>query len=174
MANLIRKGTDKDEQGKAMQPVREHDPMRWFREMMRDPFREMLRWDPFREMFPSFGAQQQTFAPAFEVCEHKDRFVLSADMPGVKEQDLDIKLTGNRLTVSGKRESETEEKVDTYYAAERSYGMFTRSFTLPPDQVDLDHVTAELKNGVLTIVVPKRAGAQSRTIAIKGPTTQKS
>src|SRR5215813_2569490 len=174
MANLIRKGNDKDDQ-KAMQPQpREHDALRWFRDVMRDPFREMMRWDPFREMFPSFLGQHQVFAPAFEVAEHKDRFVFTADLPGVKESDLDVKLTGNRLTISGKRESETEEKVDTYYAAERSYGTFMRSFTLPAEQVDLEHVTADLSGGVLTLVVPKKAGAQSRNISIKTTSSQKS
>jgi HSP20 family protein len=167
MANLLRRGNGGEPQQQGL-ARREFDPMR----LMRD----MMRWDPFREMMPSlFGmAEPASFSPAFEVAEHKDRFVFKADMPGVKESDLDVKLTGNRLTVTGKRESEHEEKADTYYACERSYGSFTRAFTLPPEQVDLDHVTAELKNGVLSVVIPKRMGAQSRQIAIKGGAAQRS
>jgi len=79
----------------------------------------------------------------------------------------------HRLTVSGKREAEREDKDDTYYAYERSFGSFLRTFTLP-EGFDADHVYAELKDGVLTIVVPKKPTAQARTIAIKGGDFKKS
>ena len=131
-------------------------------------FREMMRWDPLREMMPAlFGSEGGMFAPAFEVVEDKDKYVFSADLPGVKDKDLDIKLTGNRLTIAGKRECEHEDKSETYYACERSYGSFTRSFTLPAESVDLDTVTADLKDGVLTIAIPKKATAQSKQIEVK-------
>ncbi|HUJ60995.1 MAG TPA: Hsp20/alpha crystallin family protein [Kofleriaceae bacterium] len=162
MANLIRR--DGNEPARTQQ--REVDPMR----MMR----EMLRWDPFREMQSFFGRESEVFDPDFEIADHKDRFVFRADLPGVKESDLEVKLTGNRLTISGKRESEHEDKADSYYACERSYGSFTRSFTLPTDQADLDHATADLRDGVLTIAIPKLAQAQSRSISVKGTGTQKS
>lgn len=141
-----------------------------------DPFRWLLRWDPFREMTPSWFGQppaEATFSPAFEVKENKDNFLFKADLPGMKEQDIEVKLTGDRLTVSGKREAEREDKGDTYYAYERSFGSFLRTFTLPAG-FDGDHVHAELKDGVLTIVVPKHAAAQAKTIAIKGGDVQKS
>ena len=128
--------------------------------------RDLLRWDPFREMLPAMYGEQAAFAPAFEVAEHKDRFVFSADLPGVKDKDVDIKLTGNRLTISGKRESEHEDKTDTFYACERSYGTFTRTFTLPSESIDLEHVSANLKDGVLSIVIPKRATQESKQIAV--------
>jgi HSP20 family protein len=72
------------------------------------------------------------FVPDFEVKETKEGFVFKADVPGIKEKDLEITMTGNRLTISGKREAEMEERSDTYYACERSYGSFTRAFTLAP------------------------------------------
>lgn len=72
---------------------------------------------------------------------------------------------GNRLTTSGKRESEKEDKEGTYYACERSYGSFTRAFTLP-EQTDASHIKAELKNGELTIVVPKIAAAVAKRIPV--------
>src|SRR5262245_43358340 len=77
-----------------------------------------------------------------------------ADVPGVKESDLDVTLTGNRLTISGKREAERKEQTETYYAYERSYGDFTRAFTLP-DGIDTNSVVADLKDGVLTVSVRK-------------------
>ena len=141
-----------------------------------DPFRWLLRWDPFREMAPSWFGQppaEATFSPAFEVKENKDSFLFKADLPGMKEPDVEVKLQGDRLTVSGKREAETEDKGDTFYTYERSFGSFLRTFTLP-DGFDADHVHAELKDGVLTIVVPKKAVAQAKTIAIKGGDAKKS
>jgi HSP20 family protein len=151
----------RNREGAPAQPSRQDwDPMRWAR--------DLLRWDPFREMMPSFPTAELAFAPAFEVKETKDGFVFKADVPGVKEQDLDITHTGNRLTITGKREAEHEEKSDTYYASERSYGSFTRAFTLP-DGVDGDHVRAELNAGVLTIVVPKLPEAQPKKISVGTP-----
>jgi HSP20 family protein len=133
-----------------------------------EPFRlmrEMLRWDPFQEMRPLWGGEVTSFLPAFEVKENKDSFVFKADVPGVKEQDIEVTNTGSRLTVSGKRESEKEEKDDTYYACERTYGSFSRSFTLP-EQADASHIKAEMKNGELTIVVPKTSAAVAKKVPI--------
>jgi len=134
-----------------------------------DPFRAMrdlLRWEPLAEFAPSFaGFESAVFSPAFEVKETKEGFVFRADVPGVKDADLDVKLTQNRLTVSGKRESEKVEKGDTYYTSERSYGSFTRAFTLP-DGVDADQIRAELKEGVLTLTVPKKPESQPKKISI--------
>lgn len=133
-----------------------------------DPFqamRELFRWDPFQlgALLP-FQAVT-SFAPNFEVKENKESFVFRADLPGVAEKDLQVQLNDNRLSVSGKRESEKTEQNDTFYATERSYGSFTRSFTLP-EGTDADKAHAELKNGVLTIAIPKRPEAQPRKINV--------
>jgi HSP20 family protein len=141
-----------------------------------DPFRWLLRWDPFREMTPSWFGQppaEATFSPAFEVKESRNRFLFKADLPGMKEQDVEVKLTGDRLTISGKREAEREDKDDTYHAYERSFGSFLRTFTLPGG-FDAEQVYAELKDGVLTIGVPKKPAAQARSIAIQGGDLKKS
>lgn len=124
-----------------------------------DPFRamrELLRWEPFGELAPSFRALEgAAFSPDFDVKETTEGFVFTADVPGVKEGDLDIRLTQNRLSISGKRESEKTEKGDQFYTTERSYGSFTRAFTLP-DGVQADKISAELKGGVLTLMLPKK------------------
>ncbi len=140
-----------------------------------DPFefmRGMLGWDPFedvgRALAPTAG-----YVPAFDVKETKDSYVFKADMPGVKESDLDISLSGNLLSVSGKREEEHREEGDQYYSFERSYGSFSRSFSLPSG-VDLDHVGAELKNGELEIRVAKKPEIQAKKIPLmKGRETEK-
>lgn len=137
-------------------------------------------WDPFRimlEMFNDHGARElrhpeQVFVPTFEVFERKDGYVFKADLPGVKQEDLDITLNANRLTVSGKREAEERKEGERFYAYERSFGTFTRSFTLP-EGVDAEHVAAELKNGVLTLVVPKKPEVQPKKITIKASTEVK-
>jgi HSP20 family protein len=131
--------------------------------------RDFFRWDPFRQMVPGlFGAaEERTFLPSFEVKETKDGYLFKADLPGVKEEDIDISLTGNRLTVSGKRESEEGESGETYYTYERSYGSFSRSFTLP-EGIDADHVKADLKEGVLSLLLPKKPELQPKKVSLKG------
>jgi HSP20 family protein len=135
-----------------------------------DPFermRELIGFDPFEQMGRMVGGQEQTwnFVPAFEVKETKDAYIFKADLPGVKEGDLDITLTGDRLTISGKRETEKEDESDRFYAYERSYGSFSRSFTLP-EGVDGEHCAAELKDGVLNLRLPKVPEVQPKRITV--------
>jgi HSP20 family protein len=134
-----------------------------------DPFlslRDLMRWDPFREMMPALPSfEDVSFAPAFQVKETKDAFVFTADLPGIAEKDLQVQLSDNRLSISGKRESEKNEQGDTYYTSERSYGSFTRSFILP-EGLDRDKLRAELKNGVLSVTAPKRPEAQPKKISV--------
>jgi HSP20 family protein len=141
----------------------------------RDPFRlvrDMLGWDPFRDvMAPSWRLEPPAFVPAFEVKETKESYIFCADLPGVKEEELELRLTGNRLAILGKRMAETEEKNETIFVYERSYGAFTRTFTLP-EGIDADHVRAELKEGVLRVVVPKLPEMQPRKIAIQSETVK--
>jgi HSP20 family protein len=161
MANIIRKNT-----GQMATTGTEWDPFR----MMRD----MLRWDPFREImprFPTFEEKGVAFMPDFEVKETKDAYVFKADLPGVEDKDLEVTLNANRLTVSGKREAEAREEGDTWYAYERTFGNFSRSFTLPED-VNSDDVRADLKNGVLTVAVPKKPERQPKKIEVKGEKTE--
>jgi HSP20 family protein len=134
-----------------------------------EPFRgmrDLLAWDPFREMSP-FAEMPSTFMPSFEVKETKDAYVFKADVPGIKDNDIDVSLTGSRLTISGKREEEKKEQTDTYYTYERSYGSFTRSFTLP-EGIVTSSIAADLKDGVLTINVKKAPEAIPQKIAVQG------
>ncbi len=141
-----------------------------FQRRSREPFglmRELMDWDPFAEMRPALAAREPAFAVRFEVKEAKDAYLFKADVPGVEEKDLEITLTGNRLTVSGKRESEAREETETYFAAERSYGSFSRSFTLP-EGASVDDADADLTAGVLTIVIPKKPANQPRKLSLSG------
>jgi HSP20 family protein len=111
--------------------------------------------------------QPAHFTPDFEIKETKEGFVFKADVPGVKEKDIEITMTGNRLTISGKREADSEENTDIYYARECSYGGFTRAFTLPEGTDDSSHIRAELNQGVLVLLLPKRPEQQPRRIEVK-------
>jgi HSP20 family protein len=133
-----------------------------------DPFkmmRDWLRWDPFRAIAPSLAVEREWW-PSFEIRENGDTFLFRADVPGVKQGDIEVSLTGHRLQISGKREAEKETKDDTVYLYERSFGSFTRSFTLP-EGIDATHVKSELKDGVLTVVVPKAAAMKPKKIEVQ-------
>jgi HSP20 family protein len=105
-------------------------------------------------------------APAFDVKETKEAYLFKADVPGIQDKDLEVTITGNRLTVGGKRDEEKEERSDRYYTYERNYGSFSRSFTLP-DGADTDKLRASLDSGVLTVTVPKKPEVQPKKVAVK-------
>lgn len=161
MSNITVRKQNGDRPVSTTEPAATWDPWR--------TMRALLTWDPFREMapFPAVDEHAVAFTPAFDVKETKDAYLFKADVPGMTEKDLEVTITGNRLTIGGKRDQENEEKNDRYYCYERSYGAFTRSFTLP-DGADLDQLTARLERGVLDVVVPKRPEVQPKKIAVKG------
>lgn len=133
-----------------------------------DPFElmhEMLNWEPLRELGTP-GRGTPTFNAQFDVKETKDAYVFRADLPGVAEDQVEISLTGNRLTISGAREEEKRDESERWFTYERSHGSFTRLFTLP-EGVDAENVRADLKNGVLEVVVPKKPEVQPRKINLK-------
>jgi HSP20 family protein len=107
-----------------------------------------------------------SFVPRFDVKENAESFVFRADLPGVKEQDLDISLQNGVLTVSGTRQTEEKKEGDSYYLYERKYGSFSRSFALP-EVADPDKVEADLKDGILSISIGKRVEAKPRKIGLK-------
>ena len=127
-----------------------------------------MHWDPFQRMTPFWpGEQPARLTPDFEVKETQEGFLFKADVPGIKQEDLEVTMTGNRLTITGKREADTKEATDTYYACERSYGSFTRAFMLPEGTGSGDHIQAELNDGVLTLLLPKKPELQPRRIELK-------
>lgn len=155
-------------------------PRRESRELSRgrsfDPveaFRELMRWDPFRELGigGAVPPQLQQFTPQFDVKETNDAYVFTADMPGMKEEDVDVSITGHRLTITGERNEEKKEGDERYHMVERSYGSFTRSFTLP-EGTDPENVDGQLKDGVLQIRVPKKPEVQARKLSLKGKGAQ--
>ena len=106
--------------------------------------------------------------PAVDIVEKDKAFEVSVELPGLSESDIDVKVTDNRLTVTGEKKEEREETDKGYHLSERRYGSFMRSFSLPPG-VDAGKIDASFKNGVLRVTLPKGAEAAKpeKKIAIK-------
>ncbi len=103
--------------------------------------------------------------PSVDLSENKDSFVLKAELPGMKKEDVKVTLQNNILTISGEKKQEQEEKGKTFHRIERSYGSFSRTVELPV-AVKTDAIKADFKDGVLTVELPKLEEAKPKEIAI--------
>ena len=106
------------------------------------------------------------WAPAIDVMETNEEFQIRAELPGVEKKDVKLSVENGVLLISGHREQEKEEKGKRYHKIERAYGNFARSFTVP-ETVDAEKVTAEFKNGLLTVRLPKSEKARPKSIEVK-------
>ena len=140
-----------------------------------DPF----RWDPFEgsDWFPSlrrargdlaelFGRGEGRFLPAIDIGEDDGQYVVTAELPGTQREDVTVELKDGMLTIRGEKKSEREEKKEHRRYVERSYGTFSRAFTLPSD-ADQDRIQAAFKDGVLTVTIGKSAETKPKTVDIK-------
>lgn len=138
----------------------------------------LIRWEPapfnteITRLFNNFfdtptGGQgvARRWIPAVDLVESEGEYVLKADLPGLTEQDVNIELDGNVLTVSGERKSEHEDKSKGYYRYERSYGSFSRRLTVP-EGVDPEAIKASVENGVLEVRIPKPEARKPHKIAV--------
>lgn len=107
-----------------------------------------------------------TFTPSINTREGKFAYHIDVDLPGVKKEDISVKIENNVLTLKGERKTKEEVKKEDYYKMESSFGSFTRSFTLP-DNVDSENIHAENKDGVLEITLPKKEGKNKSAKEIK-------
>ena len=145
----------------------------------------VVRWEPFRDLltlqdrmnrmfdesYRGRGASEDdwalggSWAPAVDIYEHEGNIVLTAELPGVDPKDVDIRVENNVLTLRGQRKWSDEVKRESYHRVERSYGGFTRSFTLP-NVVDTEKIKADFRDGMLKLVLPKKEEAKPRQISI--------
>ena len=139
-----------------------------------NPFRELLTpQDRMNRLFeasrpgsrPESEAPLGNWAPAVDIYETEKEIVLKADLPGIKLEDVDIRVENNVLSVRGERRFEKEVKEDNYHRVERAYGNFVRTFALP-NTVSADKIEAAYENGVLRITMPKREEARPKQIRI--------
>ena len=147
----------------------------------------IVRWEPFRDLLglqermnrmfdESYRGARATgnadewalggsWAPAVDIYEQDGNIVMKAELPGVDPKTVDIRLENNTLTLRGERKLDTQVNQDSYHRVERSYGAFSRSFTLPT-VVDQGSIKAEYRDGVLKLTLPKREEAKPRQIQI--------
>lgn len=138
------------------------------------PLLQRARRDPFDDWFRALwrfpwnteDALSMDWAPAVELTEENGGYRLTAELPGIRREDVEITLEDNVLTLKGKKEEEKEEKDKHYHLSERRYGEFQRSFLLPRS-VATDAIRAEMKDGVLTLFLPKMQEAVGRKIEIE-------
>jgi HSP20 family protein len=146
----------------------------------------LVRTDPFRDLFAlqdqlfrTFdsayrgGRQQEeqqpmtaTWSPLVDIFENADGITIKAELPEVDARDVELLVEGNTLTLKGERKLEKAEERDGYRRIERTYGAFSRTFTLP-STVDVEHITAESKDGVLKVFLPKKAETRPRQIKVQ-------
>jgi len=122
----------------------------------------------FEEFFkdvPFTQESRENWMPAVDILEKEGNLILRAELPGMTEKQIDIKLEGNTLTLKGERKMENEDKKSNYHRIESFYGSFTRSFRLP-DTVDAEKINAEYKNGVLTVTIPQKPEVRPREIPV--------
>jgi HSP20 family protein len=124
------------------------------------------RWDitPWRP-FWWLSAEERGWMPAIDVFEKDDKFVVKAELPGMKEEDIDVSVVGDTLTIKGERKTETEVKEEDYCRCERSYGSFVRSIPLP-STVNADKIEANYEGGVLEVSLPKVAKVKPKKVKV--------
>lgn len=145
----------------------------------------MIKYDPFRELrglqdemnrlfnvgLTRSGNQEDivrgAWSPSVDIFENKDKIVIEAELAGMKPEEVDVSIENNVITLRGERKFEKNEESENYHRVERSYGSFTRSFTLPRTVIS-DEADASFENGVLSITLPKREEAKARKVEIKG------
>ena len=124
----------------------------------------IVRWDPFRDF--GFTAPSTTWVPPVDIYQTSEHeLVLNAELPDMSREDIDINIENFVLTIKGEKKAAADVKGEQFHHVERRYGAFTRSFSLP-QTVDPNRVTAEYKQGVLTVRLPLRDEAKPRSIKV--------
>jgi len=125
-------------------------------------------FEEFFNDFPltsSFADARENWNPAVDILEKDGNLILRAELPGLTEKQIELKLEGNTLTLKGERKMDTEDNKNNYHRVESFYGSFLRTFRLP-DTVDMDKISADYKNGVLTITMPQKPEVRPREIPV--------
>ena len=121
----------------------------------------------FSTLFDRSAAEARSWTPPMDLVEAEDHFLLRADLPGMREEDVSIEVRDNTLRISGERKTEQEQRERGWYRLERQFGKFSRALTLP-DGIDPDAIEANFDHGVLEVKIPKPEERKPRRIAIKG------
>ena len=125
-------------------------------------------WDHFLEDIFGDGWKKNSnsWSPSVDVSEDNNTYTITADLPGISKKDINMNVKENVLRISGERKNANDKKTSTYFRTERGFGTFNRSFHLP-DNVNDKKITADFKNGVLTVIIPKSEEIKVKDIEIK-------
>jgi len=146
-------------------------------------WRRRDEWDPFKDLFdlqkeinrlfetsfsrlPQRFISEESFAPAIDLYEDENEYVVEAELPGLKQDEIKVSVEDDILTISGEKKREKEVKEGNLYRSERFYGKFERQIVLPQN-TEKDNIKASYKNGVLKVVIPKKEEAKSKRVDIK-------
>ncbi|HWA27176.1 MAG TPA: Hsp20/alpha crystallin family protein [Lacunisphaera sp.] len=146
---------------------------------------QIVQWNPFQELEQMHarlsslfeGGRQngraghnlpalETWAPVVDIVEDDRAYLVKAELPGIRKEDVQVTLEDGVLTISGERKQEHEEKTRKFHRVERSYGSFTRSFGLP-DNIDAEKIEARFRDGILAVAIAKSESARPRQIEVK-------
>jgi len=142
----------------ALQPSREMEEVgRRFEDIFGRPF--------LPGIWRAFPSEEMVWAPAINVIEKEDKFVVKVELPGVKEEDVNVTVAGNTLTIEGEKKAESEVKKKGYYYSETSYGSFSRSIIIP-STVDASKIEANYDKGVLEIILPNAPEVKPKKITV--------
>jgi len=125
-------------------------------------FEEFFNDFPFNNSSPE---TRESWSPSVDILEKDGNLILRAELPGMTEKQIELKLEGNTLTLKGERKLENEDKKNNYHRVESFYGSFMRSFRLP-DTVDMGKISADYKNGILTVTMPQKPEVKPREIPV--------
>jgi HSP20 family protein len=131
-----------------------------------DPFQGFQSLQDTMNRFFSEPSTNRPWVPAVDIRETENELVLKADIPGMKFEDIDVRLENGTLTLRGERKFDEEKKEGGWHRMERSYGSFERVFTLP-DSVNPEAVSADYKDGTLTVTLPKKEIAKARQVKVQ-------
>ena len=133
---------------------------------VRVPTRRNFWQDPFVDLFEHLATDNRDTGRKVDLAQRDDNYVISAELPGVQAEDLNVSVENDTLTISAEKRDEYEGKEGGVYSRERSFGRVSRSFQLG-NQVDAEKIDAEYKNGVLTLTLPKVEQAKPREVKVK-------
>jgi HSP20 family protein len=119
----------------------------------------MGQWEPFMG--------ERALWPAIDIADKADAIVIKAEVPGCKSEDIEISIYGSTMTISGEKKEHAEAQKENYYHVESRYGSFRRDLILPAE-VDVDKVSAQSKDGILTVTMPKAEKAKAKRIKVQG------
>lgn len=145
----------------------------------------LTRWDPFSDMESLFsrlmprssvswprlaldddGSAKFEWSPSVDISENEKEFLVRAEVPAVKKEDIKVTVDGGMITIAGERKQQKEEKNAKYHRVESVYGSFSRSFSLP-ENIDANSIKCESQDGVLTVHIPKTEAEKAKPVEIK-------